>query len=252
MDGISQAHLFTWFYAAARLLGWSLVDPLLSRLPVFLRLFMAGSLAAMLMPWGGSGSLPDPFSGAGLVMLMWEGLLGACMGFMVRLLFSIMEAALGWLGQVTGRNLYQLWLGEYAPDDASLRQLGFWLAGLAFFSANGHLLVVQAIQHSLAVLPGGGMPDREGARTLLEAASMIFSTGLQLALPLLLLALLAQGVFAVVSRLLPGIDAWSVGLNLGALTLLGTLAVGVPVMVTLFARTLDSLPGLLSAFPAIK
>jgi flagellar biosynthetic protein FliR len=252
MDGISQALLFAWFYAFARLLGWTLVDPLLSRLPLFLRLLLAGSLAAMLMPWGEPGSLPDPFSGAGLVMLAWESLLGASMGFMVRLLFSIMEAALGWLGQVTGRNLYQPWFAENAPDDGSLRQLGFWLAGLAFFSANGHLLVVQALQHSLAVLPAASLPDREGAHALLEAGSMIFSTGLQLALPLLLLALLAQGVFAVVSRLLPGIDAWSVGLNLGALTLLGALAVGVPIMISLFVRTLDSLPGLLSAFPAIK
>jgi hypothetical protein len=66
MDGISQALLSAWFYAAARLLGWTLVDPLLSRLPLFLRLFMAGSLAAMLMPWGEVSSLPDPFSGAGL------------------------------------------------------------------------------------------------------------------------------------------------------------------------------------------
>jgi flagellar biosynthetic protein FliR len=252
MDGIPQALLFAWFYAAARLLGWTLIDPLLSRLPLFLRLLLAGSLAAMLMPWGEVTPLPDLFSGAGLVLLVWEALLGAGVGFMVRLLFSIMEAALAWLGQVTGRNLYQPWLSDYAPDDASLRQLGFWLAGLAFFSANGHLLVVQAIQHSLAVLPAASLPDREGARTLLEAGSMIFSTGLQLALPLILLALLAQGVFAVVSRLLPGIDAWSVGLNLGTLTLLGALAVGVPVMITLFVRTLDSLPGLLSAFPAIK
>lgn len=252
MDGISQAHLFAWFYAVARLLGWTLVDPLLSRLPLFLRLLLAGSLAAMLMPWGGAGALPDPFSGAGLVMLVWEGLLGASMGFMVRLLFAIMEAALGWLGQVSGRNLYQPWLGEYAPDDASLRQLGFWLAGLAFFSANGHLLLVQALQHSLAVFPAAALPDRQGARALFEAGSMIFSTGLQLALPLLLLTLLAQGVFAVVSRLLPGVDAWSVGLNLGAMTLLGSLAIGVPIMVSLFARAMDRLPGLLSAFPAIK
>lgn len=252
MDGISQALLFAWLYATARLLGWSMVDPLLSRLPLFLRLLLAGSLAAMLMPWGAAASLPAPFSGAGLVMLLWEALLGACMGFMVRLLFSTMEAALAWVGQVTGRNLYQPWLSDYAPDDASLRQLGFWLAGLAFFSANGHLLVVQALQHSLAVLPAANLPDREGAHTMLEAGSMIFSTGLQLALPLILLALLAQGVFAVASRLMPGIDAWSVGLNLGALTLLGALAVGVPIMISLFVRTMDNLPGLLSAFPAIK
>lgn len=251
-EGISQADLFAWYYAAARLLGWTLVDPFLSRLPLFLRLLLSGSLAAMLMPWGGAGSLPDPLSGSGLVMLLWEGLLGAGLGLMVRLLFAVMEAALSWLGQASGRNLYQPWLAENAPDDPSLRQLGFWLAGLAFFSANGHLLLVQALQHSLAVLPATALPERQGARALLEAGSMIFSTGLQLVLPLLLLMLLAQGVFAVVSRLVPGVDAWSVGLTLGALALLGSLAVGVPVVVNLFARAMDRLPGLLSAFPAIK
>jgi flagellar biosynthesis protein FliR len=252
MDRVLQAHLFAWFYATARLLGWGTVDPLLSRLPGFLRLFLAGSLAALLMPWGSAGLLPDPFSGPGSVTLAWEAALGACMGFMVRLLFGIMEVALGWLGQVSGRNLYQPWFGQNAPGDASLRQLGFWMAGLAFFSANGHLLVVQALQHSLAVLPAARLPDRDGAHALLEAGSMIFSSGLQLALPLVLLALLAQGVFAVTARLLPGVDAWSVGLNLGALSLLGGLAVGVPLMIRIFTHFLDTLPGLLSAFPAIK
>jgi flagellar biosynthesis protein FliR len=62
---------------------------------------------------------------------------------------------------------------------------------------------------------------------------------------LLVLVLLAHFAFAVLSRTLPGVDGFSVGLTLGAFILLGGLAMAVPLLVSglggLFTRLLPQL-----------
>ncbi len=47
---LSEASLAVWVFAFARLLGWTLLDPLTGRLPVSLRVLIAAVLAAVLAP----------------------------------------------------------------------------------------------------------------------------------------------------------------------------------------------------------
>ncbi len=47
---LSETHLAVWLFAFARLAGWTLFDPLIGRLPLLLRLFIAAVLAAVLAP----------------------------------------------------------------------------------------------------------------------------------------------------------------------------------------------------------
>src|SRR3569832_2462138 len=47
---LTEASLSAWVFAFARLAGWTLFDPLVGRLPLLLRLFLAAVLAAVLAP----------------------------------------------------------------------------------------------------------------------------------------------------------------------------------------------------------
>ena len=80
---------------------------------------------------------------------------------------------------------------------------------------------------------------------LAEAGSLLLAAALQLALPLLVLVLLAHFAFLVLSRTLPGADAFAMGLTLGVFTLLGGLALTVPMLVSglagLFVRLMPQL-----------
>jgi flagellar biosynthetic protein FliR len=233
-----------WLLVAARLLGWAWVDPLLGRLPWSLRLILVGSLAWVWVPAQPQAGF-DPASGAGLIALVLSFLTGAVMGFAARLLVAVAETILPMIGLTASLGLTQVDPEQKGGLDPVLQSLAWWLALLAFFSANGHLLVIQALDASFAALPVHALPSAASAQELVEAGGVLLATAVQLGLPLLVLVLLAHLAFAVLSRTQPGVDGFSVGLTVGAFTLLAGLAVAVPLMVSgltaLFVRLLPQL-----------
>lgn len=239
-----QPLLQTWLFVFARLLGWAAVDPLVGRLPWSLRLFVAGALAWVWVPGLGAAEF-EPTSTAGLIALALSFLTGALLGFAARILVAVAEVALPMVGLTASLGLTQVAPAQKGGLDPVLQGLAWWLALLAFFSANGHLLVVQAIDASFAAVPATALPAAASARELAEAGGTLLAAALQLGLPLLVLVLLAHFAFAVMSRTLPGVDSFSVGLTVGALALLGGLALAVPLLVSglggLFLRVLPQL-----------
>jgi flagellar biosynthetic protein FliR len=187
----------------------------------------------------------DPLTSAGLIALALAFLTGAALGFAARLLVAVAETALPLLGLTASQGLSQAAPEQKGGLDPVLQALAWWLALLAFFSANGHLLVVQAIDASFAAVPAAALPDAASARALVEAGGTLLAAALQLSLPLLVLVLLAHFAFAVMSRTLPGVDSFSVGLTMGVFALLGGLAMAVPLLVSglsgLFIRLLPQL-----------
>jgi len=240
----TQPELAAWILVFARLLGWSWIDPVISRLPWFLRLFFAGALAWVWVP-GVSVSV-DPLSWPGLILLTGEFVFGAVLGLIVRLFFAIAEVALQTIGLTASMGQSQVSPEQEGGMEWPLRQLAFWLALLAFFSANGHGLVIQALSSGFASLPVLALPAQNAALQLAEAGGMVLAAGLQLALPMLVLVLLGQLAFTVLSRMLPGVEAYSVGLTLGAFSLLAGLALAMPLLAAGLSRVLERLPGLLA------
>jgi flagellar biosynthetic protein FliR len=239
-----QPLLHAWLFVFARLLGWAWIDPLMGRLPWSLRLFLAGALAWVWAP----GQTPvelDPFSAAGLIALVLSFLTGAALGFAARLLVAVAETALPLIGLTASMGLTQAAPEQKGGLDPVLQALAWWLALLAFFSANGHLLLVRAIDASFAAVPPAALLSPASANELVQAGGMLLAAALQLSLPLLVLVLLAHFAFAVMSRTLPGVDGFSVGLTVGALAVLGGLAMAVPLLVSgltgLFVRMLPQL-----------
>lgn len=241
---LTQPQLETWLFVFARLLGWAAVDPLMGRLPWSLRLLLAGMLAGVWAP-GQAVSQLDPMTAAGLIALALAFLTGAMLGFAARLLVAVAETALPLLGLTASQGLTQVAPEQKGGLDPVLQNLAWWLALLAFFSANGHLLVLQALDASFAAVPVASLPDAASARELAEAGGTLLAAALQLSLPLLVLLLLAHFAFAVLSRVLPGVDSFSVGLGMGVFVLLGGLAIAVPLLVSglagVFVRVLPQL-----------
>ncbi len=228
---LTQAELASWLYVSARLLGWAWIDPLLSRLSWSVRLLVAGSLAWVWVPAIPAGQ-SSVFTPDGLVSLTFAFLTGAVMGFVPRLLVAVSEAALSLVGLTASLGLAQVQAEQKGGLDSVLRSLAWWLALLAFFSANGQLLVIQAFNASFAAVPAGGLIGAASAYELVQAGGMLLATALQLALPLLIMVLLAHLAFSILSRTLPGVDGFSVGLTLGAFTLMASLTMAVPMLIS--------------------
>jgi flagellar biosynthetic protein FliR len=226
---LAEASLAAWLFAFARLAGWALFDPLTGRLPVLLRLLIAAVLAAVLTP-GLAIHAINPFSVQGVLALSLEVAWGAALALCVWLVFAAMSAALLWTGHTATGGLLNLTSEQAAPADAAWRALAGWLAALAFLGGSGHLLVVDALRDSFTAMPVAVLPAAADLRQLAEAGSWLFATGMQLALPLLALALLIQLAFGIVARTTPGLDMFSVGLGIASLGLMAAWIWAVPLI----------------------
>jgi flagellar biosynthetic protein FliR len=226
---LSEAALGTWLFAFARLAGWAVFDPLTGRLPLLMRLFMAAVLAAVLAP-GLSIDAVEPFTVQGMLALSMEAVWGASLALCVWLIFAAVSAALVWTGHTATGGLLTLTAEQATPADDAWRALAGWLAAMAFLGASGHLLIVDALRDSFAVMPVAVLPAANDLRQLAEAGGWLFATGVQLALPLLALALLIQLAFGIVARTTPGLDMFSVGLGVAALGLMAAWVWAVPLV----------------------
>lgn len=239
---LSESHLAIWLFAFARLAGWTLFDPLVGRLPLSLRLFVAAVLAAVLAP-GLSIAAHDPFTVQGLLALSLEMLWGAALALCVWLVFAAVQAAWVWTGHTATGGLLTLTPDQAAPADSAWRALAGWLAAMAFLGASGHLLIVDALRDSFAVMPIAVLPAAGDLRQLGEAAGWLFATGMQLALPLLALLLLIQLAFGIVARTTPGLGMVSVGLGVGALGLVVVWIWAVPLVAVGVEQGIEQLAG---------
>ena len=226
---LAEASLATWMFAFARLAGWTLFDPLTGRLPLLLRLLLAAVLAAVLTP-GLAIQTSDPFTVQGGLGLIIETACGAALALCVWLVFAAMSAALLWTGHTATGGLLNLTSEQAVMADAPWRALAGWLAALAFLGGSGHLLVVDALRNSFVAMPVAVLPAAADLRQLAESASWLFATGVQLALPLLALALLIQLAFGIVARTTPALDMLSVGLGIAALGLMAAWIWAVPMV----------------------
>jgi flagellar biosynthetic protein FliR len=227
---VSEASLAPWLFAFARLAGWAVFDPLTGRLPLLLRLFFAAVLAAVLAPGLTVATAVALFSVPGMLALGLEFAWGAALALCVWLVFAAVEAVLVWTGHTATGGLLSLTAEQAAPADAAWRALAGWLAALAFLGASGHLLIVDALRGSFDAMPVATLPAAGDLRALAEAAGWLFATGVQLALPLLALALLVQLAFGIVGRTTPGLDMFSAGLGIAALGLLAVWVWAVPLV----------------------
>jgi len=239
---LSEASLAVWLFAFARLAGWTLFDPLTGRLPLLLRLFLAAVLAAVLTPGLAAVSI-EPFTVQGMLALSLEMAWGAALALCVWLVFAAMTAVLVWTGHTATGGLLTLTAEQAIPADAAWRSLAGWLAALAFLGASGHLLVVDALRDSFVAMPLAVLPDAADLRQLGEAGSWLFATGVQLALPLLALALLIQLAFGIVARTTPGLDMFSVGLGIAALGLMAAWVWAVPLVAQGVGLGIEQLAG---------
>ena len=127
---LSEAGIAAWLAIFARVAGWAMLDPLLARLPMVLRLMIAAVLAAALLP--GVTALPavSPFSLAGLLALTFEWLLGALLALCVRIVFAATQAMLAWISHGATGGLLSLTEEQAQHSDTGLRQWAWWLAVL--------------------------------------------------------------------------------------------------------------------------
>ncbi len=183
--------------------------------PPLWRVALAFSFAAALAP-GIARSLPAPTVTLAWPVLVMEAVrslvVGALLGFTINLVFTAVRYA----GSIVGMQIGFAIVNSYDPMSNSqvsvISQLYYLLAVLLFFTTGAHQILVAAMfQSCIAVPPFVSGDPVGGAWYLMREFGMVFSLGLKIAAPVVIVLLLVSASMGVIVKTVPQLNVLVVG-----------------------------------------
>jgi flagellar biosynthetic protein FliR len=151
-------------------------------------------------------------SAAGFWILIQQILIGAAMGFSMRLVFAAVQAAGEYAGLQMGLSFASFFDPTSGGNTMVIARLLNTMAMLIFLAVDGHLMLVMTLVDSFHVLPISDAPLAAGGWFLLaNAGGEIFASGLMLALPLIATLLTLNLAMGILNRVSPQFSIFAVG-----------------------------------------
>jgi len=214
-------------------------------LPARVRLTIALLLTAILLPSHQKAYTIDLTALAPvLTMLVQEIVIGAVIGLTARLAVSALQVA----GSVVAQ---QLGLGFVTAIDPTQNEQGLLvgnfltLLGITLvFATNMHHLVIAAMNDSYAIFHPGEMPlVGDAAQHVTRVVATAFRIGIQLSAPFMVFGLLFNLGLGVLSRLMPQMQVFFIGLPLSIVLGLLLLLLVIGAMMGTFVGYLQGVLG---------
>src|SRR5438309_129948 len=210
--------------------------------PVRVRLTVALVLTAVLLPLHRSAYVLDLRTfGPMITMLLEELLIGGVLGLTARLTISALQVA----GSVIAQ---QLGLGFVTAVDPTQGQQGVLVGNFLtilgvtlVFATDLHHLVIGALDDSYSLFQPGEIPLLGDVAALTtRTVATAFSIGIQLSAPFVVFGLLFNLGLGVLSRLMPQMQVFFVGLPMSILLGLLILLLVLGAMMTVFLASVES------------
>lgn len=256
MISVTSAQLDTWLAALifplVRILAMISTSPVLGnqQVPKRVKIGLSVLLALVVAP-----TIPDMpsiqvGSPQGLLIIIQQIIIGAAMGFTMRLIFTTIEMA----GELAGLQMGLGFASFYDPVNSAYspivaRWLGM-LAILAFLAADWHLYMLSALAQSFVTLPIGGSMSGSGFYSVASWGASIFAFGLQIALPIVAALLFTNIALGILTRAAPQLNLFAIGfpitLTIGFVVLILSLPYFIPLFDRLVQDGLGTMLGILT------
>lgn len=214
-------YLGLYFWPFVRLGAMLAMIPLFSMpaIPVRVRLIIALFITVAVAP---QLSLPppiDPFSGAGLVVMLQQVGIGLAMGLVFLIVFQAFVLGGHFVSMGMGLAFATMADPMNGTNSPVVSQIFTILATLLFLALNGHLLVIRVLVDSFSFLPVGyDMLSRDSIWAVVKFGAYIFSAGVLMALPIVTSLLLVNFAFGIMSRAAPAMNIFAVGFPITLMT----------------------------------
>jgi flagellar biosynthetic protein FliR len=245
--GEMNAWIAGLLWPLTRILGLVASAPLFGNagVPMSIKVALGVLLASVIAPTVPEIPAIDPGSWAGLLILVKELLIGVAMGFAMRIVFAAVEYA----GEIASMSMGLGFAVFFDPNShgrsSAVGQFLALVATMAFLAVNAHLVLLAALAESFHALPISATPFSGNAPLeLARWGAKIFSTGLQLSLPIIAALLVTNVALGILTRAAPQLNIFGIGfpvtLGVGFLTLsLAMPYLGMPI-VNLFNEGIEA------------
>lgn len=212
--GQLQTLIAALLWPLARISGLMLTAPVLGArtIPVRVKIGLALVLTLVLMPLAPSPGKVDPLSVTALVTVMQQMVVGAAMGFALKLAFEAMSFGGELVATSMGLSFAQTVDPQQGGNGATLGQFYLLLATLIFLAMNGHLELISLLATGMHGASWQmAMPSGNTLWSLVAFASHLFAGAVLVALPALASLLVVNLGFGAISRAAPAMNLFSIG-----------------------------------------
>lgn len=227
---VTSEQLSVWMVAFlwpfARMLALIGTAPVFSEtaVPRSAKVGLAALLSMVITPTLGALPAVPLVSAGGLWILIQQVLIGAAMGFSMRMVFAIVQAAGEYAGLQMGLSFASFFDPTSGGNTMVLARLLNVMAILIFLATDGHLVLIMTLVESFRTLPIADTPlAASGWFLLVSAGSQIVSGGLMLALPLIATLLTLNLAMGILNRVSPQFSIFAVGFPITLLAGIGML-----------------------------
>lgn len=216
MLSVTDTELQAWITAVVlplfRVLGLMTSAPVLSNRAMPIRLRVAIAVVVSLLVSMVVTVPPDVnlASGNSWLLVAREIAIGLLIGFVARLIFAAFEMA----GELIGLQMGLSFAGFFDPSAGHSNAIGRLLnnfAMLTFVALNGPLVLLVAVVQSFEAFPVATTAFDWGRFDLIALSANLFTTGLSMALPFMMLLLFMNCVLGVISRVAPALNVFAIG-----------------------------------------
>lgn len=118
-----------------------------------------------------------------------------------------------------------------------------YVALVIFFIINGHHMLIKSLIESFILLPiGKGLFYGDTMMTMIEIIANYFVIGLKIAIPIVLIILLADVCMGLISRAVPQINVMILGMPVKMLIGIIAIVVSLPIIIKIFVSNISYLP----------
>ena len=216
MTGLDLAQLPTWLgsllWALARVSGMCLVAPVFSATVVSARIRVGVVMVLTLVLAPLAPATVDPLSAAGVAAMAGQLLIGAAIGFVLKLVFEAVSLGGELIAQSMSLGFDSVVSPQEGGSSAVLSQFYLLLVTLLFLVMDGHLRLIALLADSFHTLPPG-MPaiDAGGLHAVVGFGTELFAGAVRVALPAMTSLLVVNIGFAAISRAAPSMNLFAVG-----------------------------------------
>lgn len=243
LNEILTTDIYRFFILMTRLGAAVMVMPGFGgqRVPARVQLIFVLALTFLMLPVLGGQVPPLPASVGGLLLIVVaEVLVGAFLGMLMQMIMAALHVASTVVGFNTGlTNAFSF--DAIAEQQSSLLTSFFSLLALVvIFATDLHHLMLRAVVDSYAVFPvGRPLPLGDFADMLAQTLSASFALAMKMAAPLIAFGLIFYAGLGLLSRMVPQMQVFFVGLPIQMLTGLWMLMVALPLILLLFLRRFE-------------
>lgn len=218
MITLNSAQLYTWIAAfmwpLTRILGLLAAAPLFGNvsIPMNIKVMLGVMLALIIAPTVPALPAIDPMSWTGLAIAAQQLIIGAAMGFTIRIVFACAEMA----GELTGMTMGLGFATFFDPQSqgrsSAISQFFSLITLMIYLATNLHLVLLSALADSFQTMPVSAAPMGIGSFDLITIwGGKIFSAGWQLALPIIAALLITNIALGILTRAAPQLNLFGIG-----------------------------------------